>query len=141
MAVQLEQRMESFAGILDQFDEIQNEIEFINETETSVEREEFESRYYTLLTNAKLTIEDLSKNKKSGLNDDDTQSQISKSSSQSAKLESVKLPEIKIPKFEGEYYNWLEFRDIFRSLIDNNEYISDIQKYHYLRASLIGTAA
>lgn len=56
-------------------------------------------------------------------------------------IQGVKLPTIKIPTFDGKYEDWLEFRDTYLSLIHENESISDIQKYHYLRASLIGSAA
>lgn len=41
----------------------------------------------------------------------------------------------------GKYFNWLEFRDTFQSLIHNNSQIGAIQKFHYLRASLESAAA
>ncbi|KAJ8945553.1 hypothetical protein NQ318_020399 [Aromia moschata] len=53
----------------------------------------------------------------------------------------VKLPTINLPKFNGEYNVWLEFHDTFSSLIHANSEISDIQKFHYLRASLVEGAA
>ncbi|XP_045539664.1 uncharacterized protein LOC123722310 [Papilio machaon] len=53
----------------------------------------------------------------------------------------VKLPTIQLPKFSGSYNNWLEFRDTFCSLIHSNDSIDNINKFHYLRASLEGTAA
>lgn len=54
---------------------------------------------------------------------------------------SIKLPVIELPKFDGKYEAWLEFRDTFESLINKNVNISDIQKFHYLRAALHGDAA
>lgn len=53
----------------------------------------------------------------------------------------VKLPIIKLPSFDGNYFMWLEFRDTFESLIHNNGTIPDINKFHYLRSSLEGSAA
>lgn len=53
----------------------------------------------------------------------------------------IKLPQIKLPQFSGSYDSWLEFRDTFQSLIHDNEQVGQIQKFHYLRAALQGTAA
>ncbi|XP_050555965.1 uncharacterized protein LOC118281405 isoform X1 [Spodoptera frugiperda] len=53
----------------------------------------------------------------------------------------VKLPTIQLPKFSGLYTNWLEFRDTFSSLVHCNDSIDEINKFHYLRASLEGSAA
>ncbi|KAJ8963177.1 hypothetical protein NQ318_018642 [Aromia moschata] len=46
-----------------------------------------------------------------------------------------------MPKFSGSYENWLEFRETFESLVHQNEALTPIQRYHYLRASLEGSAA
>nr|XP_022909679.1 uncharacterized protein LOC111420865 [Onthophagus taurus] len=54
--------------------------------------------------------------------------------------QNVKLPVIDLPKFDGNYGSWLEFRDIFESLINNNSAINGIQKFHYLLSSLSGDA-
>ncbi|XP_040157340.1 uncharacterized protein LOC120896897 [Anopheles arabiensis] len=54
---------------------------------------------------------------------------------------SVKLPIISLPEFCGELTEWLSFYDTFVSLVHNSEEISNIQKFHYLRASLKGEAA
>lgn len=43
---------------------------------------------------------------------------------------------IDLPKFDGTYEGWLGFKYVFESLIHKNEGINDIQKCHYLRASL-----
>ncbi|XP_065094964.1 uncharacterized protein LOC135716044 [Ochlerotatus camptorhynchus] len=49
---------------------------------------------------------------------------------------SVKLPEIKIPEFGGKSDEWIEFRDLFKSLEHSNN-----QKLHYLRSALKGEAS
>lgn len=51
-------------------------------------------------------------------------------------IQGVKLPTINLPKFQGNYDSWLEFKDLFESLINSNQSISKIQKFHYLKASL-----
>lgn len=52
----------------------------------------------------------------------------------------VRLPRINLPEFDGNYENWLQFHDTFRALIDSSPELSNIQKFHYLRASLKGDA-
>ncbi|KAH1022616.1 hypothetical protein HUJ04_011994 [Dendroctonus ponderosae] len=52
-----------------------------------------------------------------------------------------KLPTINLPKFHGDVDNWMEFRETFSNLIHENDEITNIQKLHYLKASLFGEAA
>lgn len=53
----------------------------------------------------------------------------------------LRLPTITLPAFDGNFDNWLRFRDTFESLIHNNEVLTDIQKFHYLTSALKGPAA
>ena len=54
-----------------------------------------------------------------------------------------------IPRSEGsqhragsmDYIQWLTFRDTYECLIHENDELSDIQKFHYLRAAVKGEAA
>ena len=48
----------------------------------------------------------------------------------------IKLPTIALPTFEGDTCSWLHFRDTFEALIVNNTTLSNVQKFHYLIASL-----
>ncbi|CAH1977613.1 unnamed protein product [Acanthoscelides obtectus] len=52
----------------------------------------------------------------------------------------VRLPKIELPKYSGDANSWVEFREIYNSLIHENESITDIQKFHYLKAALQGDA-
>lgn len=52
----------------------------------------------------------------------------------------VKLPDIALPKFSGNYSEWTNYKDLFKSLIHNNESLDDVQKLHYLKGSLTGDA-
>lgn len=54
---------------------------------------------------------------------------------------SIKLPEIRLPTFNGAIEDWHYFYDWFSSIIDRNEQLSPVQKFHYLRLSLTGKAA
>lgn len=53
----------------------------------------------------------------------------------------VKLPSLILPTFSGFYDEWMQFHDIFRSLIDCDKGLTNIQKFYYLKSSLKGEAA
>ncbi|CAH2227057.1 jg22783 [Pararge aegeria aegeria] len=55
--------------------------------------------------------------------------------------DTIKLPTISVPTFDGSCGHWLEFRDTFQSLVHESTQISSIQKFHYLKSSLKGSAA
>ncbi|XP_050675189.1 uncharacterized protein LOC126972453 [Leptidea sinapis] len=52
----------------------------------------------------------------------------------------VRLPKINLPTFDGDFQHWLTFRDTYISLIHTNITIGEINKFHYLKASLKGSA-
>ncbi|XP_035917779.1 uncharacterized protein LOC118515187 [Anopheles stephensi] len=56
-------------------------------------------------------------------------------------LQGIKLPTIALPEFDGDYMQWLTFRDTFECLIHQNDDLPAIQKFHYLRAAVKGEAA
>ncbi|XP_058448970.1 uncharacterized protein LOC131428928 [Malaya genurostris] len=56
-------------------------------------------------------------------------------------LSGIKLPTISLPEFDGDYKQWLTFRDTFLALIHNNADVPPVQKFHYLRAAVKGEAA
>ena len=62
-------------------------------------------------------------------------------SSNVAEPTSIKLPEIHLPTFDGTIENWHAFYDSFSSTIDQNELLTPVHKFHYLRSSLTGRAA
>lgn len=47
----------------------------------------------------------------------------------------IKLPEVKLPSFDGTITDWLPFRDSFKSLIDSNPNLSEVDKLSYLVGS------
>lgn len=112
--------------LLEEFDE--EEIE---------QREIFNDRFYTILAHSKSLLEkfDSPSDKSSVAGVHALPEQDSRAS------EGVKLPDIKLPKFHGSFHAWLDFRDIFSSLIHQNSKLNEIQKFHYLRASLIGSSS
>ncbi|XP_065088428.1 uncharacterized protein LOC135709910 [Ochlerotatus camptorhynchus] len=52
----------------------------------------------------------------------------------------VRLPDVKLPVFDGKLENWLNFHDLYVSLVHSAVGLSNIQKFYYLRSSLSNTA-
>ena len=48
----------------------------------------------------------------------------------------IKLPTIQLPSFNGNYNDWIKFRDSFLYLIHQNNSLSDDQRFHYLSGAL-----
>lgn len=50
------------------------------------------------------------------------------------------LKKIAIPNFSGDFNDWLHFKNTFQCLVENQESLSDITKFCYLKNSLKGEA-
>lgn len=151
--VQFQERLEKIKYLYDEsFEPIQIEIEQFatNLSEQTIERNKFEDEFYKCIGEAKVLLHEIGpfifdsnsqvshRSGGSGGGDDANSTVASNNVSRSR---GVKLPDIKLPVFNGLHETWLEFRDLFTSLIHENESINNIQKFHYLRASLEGSAA
>ncbi|XP_062535406.1 uncharacterized protein LOC134204633, partial [Armigeres subalbatus] len=127
-------RMEKLEQKWKEFEEVMGDIEGLEDNEDNLKelqqlRVEFEEKYYTVrggLAN-KLARQHATQN---------TQPNHNTSNVQAA----VRLPQINLPEFNGDFENWLPFHDTFVALIDSSADLSNIQKFHYLRASLKGDA-
>ena len=53
----------------------------------------------------------------------------------------ARLPKLELKRFEGELTTWTSFWDSFEAAIHNNEQLSSIDKFNYLRTLLEGPAA
>lgn len=138
---ELECRLVKIESLYPEFDALQNELEELCDPpdEQYAERELFEKQYYQLVSQARRTLADKS-------DKTDKESSVAGSENRSGTLDhfsnnQFNLPKINIPTFNGSYMHWLEFRDTFLSMIHNNDRINNISKFHYLRASLQGSAA
>lgn len=52
----------------------------------------------------------------------------------------IKLPRVTIPKFEGDYFEWINFRDLFVALVLENKALSNSQRMQLLKTNLGGEA-
>ncbi|XP_013194101.2 uncharacterized protein LOC106137743 [Amyelois transitella] len=128
--IDLKLRMQGAASLLTEFNNIQTMIEKIvidSDLDCQLnQRDLFEDSYYSALSRAEYLL---------------NRAEVSDGSSVChSKIKSIKLPVISMPTFDGSYEHWLEFRDTFMSLVHNSNEISDIQKFHYLKSSLKGSA-
>ena len=57
-----------------------------------------------------------------------------------AKLHRVKLPELFLNPFSGEVTEWLTFWDSFKSAVHDNDQLTGVDKFNYLKSLLTGTA-
>ncbi|XP_077547538.1 uncharacterized protein LOC144159719 [Haemaphysalis longicornis] len=53
----------------------------------------------------------------------------------------AKLPRIELGKFSGRRHEWQSFWELFEQMVDKNEHLSTLDKFHYLKTSLTGDAA
>lgn len=136
---ELEQRLANVQTCLSEFNAVQDQIEYIEPVDDShdSERELFENTYYSITTKARIIIE----NSQHLTNINNGGSIESGSLHSRRDLSHIKLPTLSLPSFNGEYDQWLNFYDTFKSLINDNEALTNIQRFHYLRSALKGEAS
>lgn len=137
---QIKFRLEKLEAKWDEFEEIQSEIEGAEEHEENMDhhrqvREEFEETYFQVRAGlaSKLPRETPHNASQNG-------SLVTQAVDNANVHTYVRLPQINLPEFDGQFEKWLAFHDTFKALIDSSPDLSDIQKFHYLRASLKGDA-
>lgn len=147
---EVEIRQSKLEPLLTEFNNVQFQIEmgYENPTDEYKEREAFENKYYNAMARAKVIVmkelpsaavgreyKPVCLSQAASIQDDGEEHKVKQTKV------GVKLPEIKLNKFDGTYSQWLEFRDMYDSMIHNNTNIMDITKLYYLRSYLEGSAA
>ncbi|KAI5637906.1 hypothetical protein NE865_09421 [Phthorimaea operculella] len=133
--IELNLRITNVKSLYDSFQDIQQKIEILaSESEADTEKEQayrdtFESNYYSVLAKAQCLI-----------HEEDKKASGSSGLSGAGQTPSVKLPIISLPEFDGSVDHWLEYRDTFQSLVHKCPSVSKIQKFHYLKSTLKGSA-
>jgi hypothetical protein len=129
-AKQISIRKEILNKTFNDFNDIQTSIELLKDDEETY-RESFETDYYKVIADVSSYLESHTL----------TSSSTSVNSSQGI-AESViaKLPPINLPSFEGNYIDWVNFKNTFDSMIHERNDLTNIQKFHYLKSSVKGEA-
>ncbi|XP_076392699.1 uncharacterized protein LOC143265299 [Megachile rotundata] len=135
-----EKRVRANEGLYDKFDGVQSRIETIvvgteNEETHLQERESFEDIYFCVLSNAERRL-----NSVRGVQTP-VPSQAIGAPSAAVEPMTTRLPVIKLPTFNGDFGQWIRFRDTFTSLVHNCEKLTDIDRFNYLVSALSGPAA
>lgn len=70
-------------------------------------------------------------------NQDDTRrGSLNGTLNNSSHQRSVRLPKLELPKFSGNFHQWIDFKSEFTSMIMNDDSLTDIERFRYLRSSL-----
>jgi hypothetical protein len=142
---QIKTRLRTFTPSFEEFDKVQSEIESLDASSAQcTEREVFEDQYFQLVSDIEHFID---QNKTPSLQQQSSNVQIAGTSNVSGTNESnsnstlqIKLPSIELPKFNGSYSDWLAFYEAFQGLINENNNLTDTQKFYYLQSCLTGEA-
>ncbi|KAG5862148.1 hypothetical protein JTB14_020552 [Gonioctena quinquepunctata] len=138
----LNKRLAIFENYSTNFNDYQAEIELLCDDpkadEQFMEREQFENSYFEAVSRAENMLQNQG-DKNNGILS--IRSYPHSVHWNDLSSHGIKLPDIHLSKFSGKFEDWLEFRDIYTSLIHDNERLNNIQKFHYLRGALEGTAA
>lgn len=59
---------------------------------------------------------------------------------QQSTVKHVRLPQIRLPTFDGNWNEWLSFRNLYSTLIHTRTDLPDVEKFFYLKGSLSGEA-
>ncbi|XP_029053874.2 uncharacterized protein LOC114881298 [Osmia bicornis bicornis] len=134
----VKKRWQANVQLYDSFNKVQTKIEMAvigsdAEAVHASERELFETTYFDLINEVETHIEKLNTSNQRGTS-------VSPAST-SHSIVNIKLPTMQLPSFDGNYSDWLKFRDTFTAVIHENESLCDVQRFHYLNLSLKGAAA
>lgn len=135
---ELEIRTGKIEPLLEQFEEIQLQLDLLDpsSTDSSEEREEFEGHFYAVLASAKSHI-------KTCRNPNTNQNSVANAGWQNTGTSffgGARLPKLGLPKFAGDFEKWTQFFETFQTLVDNNQGLDEIQKFYYLLDCLEGNA-
>jgi hypothetical protein len=121
---EIKERLRGVSSSLKDLEDVHCKIEILDRSKVNEDDlDKYENLFYKVTSDAKLLINSIS-NKTDIIN-----SNLSESNPQ------VKLPNIQLPSFSGSFTEWITFRDTFLSLIHNNNSLTKIEKFHYLKAA------
>ena len=139
----LQVRLDKIEPAWDEFNEFQSKIEVLaSSQDDETEREQFEISYFATVGKIKALMREFEVNvEMSEEVNSGRRSHITNNSNNNnrASRSLVKLPPIKLPTFDGQYCNWLEFKEVFVALVDQDESLSPIEKFYYLKTCLSDT--
>lgn len=123
LAHQVQVRIDLLDDLWKKFSEVQDEIEIYeapdDSDDLSEQRVSFQNTYVDLKSSLIMKLPHENLPSTSRMPSGPVQPQIT---------QAVRLPEIKIPEFDGNPEEWIEFRDLFKSLVHANGQLTSVQK-------------
>lgn len=135
----LDARLEKYNELWNEYHELQTKIDMNLPEADIAERERFEDAFFSVQAIARSRLAQSSVNgsgARSNLQTDNV-----RQSDPNTNQIPVRLPVISLPTFSGSYEQWQQFYDTFKALVDDNANLDYVQKFHYLKSALSGSAA
>lgn len=130
---QLRLRKEKIEMLWEEFDNVQSQIETKDASEEQLaNRDTFTEMYFDLMSKA----EDRLITKCNTTNELEENITTGSSSKITHRSNYIKLKPLEIPIFNGAFEDWSAFKDIFKSLVHENEELTKVEKFHHLKMSL-----
>ena len=132
---EIQVRCDDLQSIFDKYDTPQSEFELGDDSDHFADRDLFENQYYKVKAKFNKLLHPVA----------DSQSRFNSPpgsifdqghSVHNNNISHIRLPTIALPTFAGDTCSWLHFRDTFEELVVNNASLSNVQRFHYLIASL-----
>ena len=127
---ELSMRLAKIEMLFDEFESCQSHLDS-NVQDDADNRGYFETLYFSAIAFAQSIIDKFKSQ---------CQTSVQVVSTTSNPASQVNLPQLNLPRFKGDYNDYTSFRDTFQSLINKQENLDKIQKFHYLLSCLEGEA-
>ncbi|KYN18872.1 hypothetical protein ALC57_08802 [Trachymyrmex cornetzi] len=134
----LEAKLEKYNELWSEYHVIQSKIDELLPEADVTERKKFEESFFIVQAAARSK---LARSANNSINvNNSTNAQVDTLFA-NANQTPVRLPVISLPTFSGNYEQWQQFYDMFIALVHNHRQLDSIQKFHYLKSALSGSAA
>ena len=135
-------RFNKLPDLFSRYDTAQSELELSDDVDHSGDREQFENQYYKVEAKFNELLYPVVDPPRSRHSSSQSSSSGRRNVSPRSHASSahITLPVISLPTYDGDTCQWLQFRDTFEALTVNNSTLSNVQKFHYLIASLKNAA-
>lgn len=126
----LEKRKQDIDNVYLDFETFYSELELLAEDPShAAVRTEYEEKYYAAYSKAASFLNVASSQANNSLESSSSgssQSTVREISTNQLNTTNQNLPRVSLPSFSGSYQSWINFHDLFKSLVHDNDSIPDI---------------
>lgn len=121
-------RYEDLLNIKLKYENIQEQLEIVDSTDYAEDCEAFQKRFFYVKARFHEFLNPVVQTVKSRHSSRDSSQESSPSiDRRRLNTSNIKLPVIQLPSFDGNYSQWLSFKDTFEALIISNNQLTDVQ--------------